>query len=73
MYGRKGIKGVKLIRQLPREFVAKIRQLDFAKIKKAAGPYLKDKEIEAVLKRKELLLKDIEAMIKASGEENFYY
>ena len=73
MYGRKGIKGVKLIRQLPREFVAKIRGFDFAKIKSAAGPYLKDKEIRAVLKRKELLLKDIEEMIKESGEDKFYY
>lgn len=73
IYGRKGIKGVKLIRQLPREFVAKIRELDFAKIKKAVGPYLKDKEVKAVLKRKELLLREIEAMIRESGEENFYY
>ena len=73
MYGRNGIKGVKLIRQLPREFVAKIRDLDFEKIKNALGPLLKDKEIKAILKRKELLLKDIEEMIKEIGEHNFYY
>ena len=73
MYGRDGIKGVKLIRQRPREFVAKIRDLDFEKIKNAVGPLLKDKEIKAILKRKELLLKDIEEMIKEIGEHNFYY
>ncbi len=73
MYGRNGIKAVKLIRQLPREFAAKIRDLDFEKIKNAVGPLLKDKEIKAILKRKELLLKDIEEMIKEIGEHNFYY
>lgn len=73
IYGRKGIKGEKPMRQLPRDFVEKIRQLDFAQIKKAVGPYLKDKEIEAILKRRDLLLKDIEATIKEEGEANFYY
>jgi len=73
MYGRNGIMGVKLIRKLPREFVAKIRDLDFEKIKNAVGPLLKDKEIKAILKRKELLLKDMEEMIKEIGEHNFYY
>jgi len=73
MYGRNGIRGVKLIRKLPREFAAKIRDLDFDKIKNAVGPLLKDKEIKAILKRKELLLKDMEEMIKEIGEHNFYY
>lgn len=73
VYGKNGIKGRKLFRQLPRAFVEKVKALDFDKIKKAVGPYLKDKEIKAILSRKELLLKEIEEMIKEKGEDEFLY
>lgn len=73
MFGKNGIQGVKLFRLLPRTFVEKIKALDFETIKKAVGPYLKDKEIKAVLKRKELLLKEIDEMIKEKGEDKVLY
>jgi len=73
MFGKNGIKGTKLIRQLPRAFVEKVKDLDFESIKAAVGPYLTDKEIKAVLKRKELLLKEIDEMIKEKGEDKFLY
>lgn len=73
MFGKNGIEGTKLIRQLPRAFVEKIKALDFDAIKKAVGPYLEDKEIKAVLKRKELLLKEIAEMIKEKGEDKVLY
>ena len=73
MFGKNGIMGVKFIRQLPKAFVEKIKALNFDNIQKAVGPYLKKKEINAILKRKELLLKEIEEMIKEKGEENVLY
>jgi len=73
MFGKNGIKGAKLYRVLPRTFVEKVKALSFENIKKALGPYLKDKEINAILSRKELFLKEIEEMIKEKGENNVLY
>jgi hypothetical protein len=73
MYGKEGIKEVKLIRSLPRSFVEKVKALNFDKIKNAVGPYLTDKEIKAVLSRREVLLKEIEDMISEQGEDKVLY
>lgn len=73
VFGKNGIKGQKLIRQLPRSFVDRIKALNYETIKKALGPYLNDKEINGILARKKLLLKEIEEIIKEKGEENFLY
>lgn len=73
MFGKNGIMGAKLFRQLPRTFMEKIKALDFETIKKAVGPYLTDKEIRAVLKRKELLLEEVAEMIKEKGEDKVLY
>lgn len=73
MYGQNGIKAKKLIRQLPRKFVERIKTLDYAAIKQAVGEYLTDKEIEAVLQRKVLLLTEIDSMAKIIGEDIFFY
>lgn len=73
MFGRSGITGDNPFRQLPRSFVEKIKTLNFDNVQKAVGPYLNKKEIDAILKRKELLLKEIEEMIKEKGEKNVLY
>jgi hypothetical protein len=73
VYGKNGIKERKLFRVLPRAFVEKIGALNFDNIKKAVGPYLEDKEIQAILARKELLLKEIDEMIKEQGEAKVLY
>ncbi len=73
MFGREGIQGEKMIRSLPRVLVERIRNLDEPSIKEAVGSYLDDTEIRAVLKRKILLLDEIEAMAGLYGEEKFYY
>jgi len=73
VYGKNGIKERKLFRILPLVFVEKIRTLNFDNIKKAVGSYLKDKEIEAILTRKELLLTEIDEMIKEKGEDRVLY
>jgi hypothetical protein len=73
MFGQNGIAGNKPFRRLPRVFVEKIKALTFDSIKSAVGPYLEDKEIKAILTRKDLLLKEIDEMIKEKGEDKVLY
>lgn len=79
MFGKNGIKKKSadgspfLFRTLPKSFVDKIKALDFKSIKDAVGTYLTDNEIEAILKRKTLLLTEIDEMIKESGEPKVLY
>jgi hypothetical protein len=78
MFGKNGLKKFAegrpiLFRRLPRAFVEAVKALTFERIKDAVGPYLTDKEIEAVMKRKILLLSEIEEMIKESGEAKVLY
>lgn len=78
MFGKNGLKKFAdgrpiLFRRLPRSFVEALKKLNFESIKAAVGPYLTDKEIEAILKRKVLLLAEIDDMIKESGEARVLY
>ncbi len=73
MFGREGIRGVKMIRTLPRKLVERIESLNENSIRGAVGPYLSEDEIQAILKRKVLLLDEIKAMVKMYGEERFFY
>jgi hypothetical protein len=73
MYGRNGIKGALMIRRLPRTFVEKVKALTPEDVETALIPYLKKKEIKAILARKELLLKEIQEMIQEVGEDKFLY
>jgi hypothetical protein len=73
MFGQNGITGNKPFRKLPRTFVEKIKTLTFDSIKNAVGPYLEDKEIKAILIRKDLFLKEIDEMIKEKGEDKVLY
>ena len=73
VYGLKGINGIKPMKQLPREFVDKMRSMDFELVKEIVGEYLKDKEIQAVLLRRDLILKEIEIWIKEKGEDKVLY
>jgi hypothetical protein len=78
MFGRNGIKmsaqGTPfLFRRLPRWFVDKLKGLTFESVKTAVGTTLTDKEIKAVIARRELLLKEIELMIGEQGEAAVLY
>jgi len=73
VFGKNGVLSQKLFRRLPREFVEKVRSLNFETINQAVGPYLTAEEIEAILTRKALLLDEIEEMIKEKGEANVLY
>jgi len=59
--------------QLPRAFVEKLRSLDAASIKAAVGEYLTDKEIDATLKRRDLMIAWIDKHIKEKSEEYVLY
>jgi hypothetical protein len=78
MNGRNGIKKTSdgkpfLFRRLPRWFVENVKKLDHKSIKEAVGPYLTEKEIDAVIKRKDILLAEIDLMIKENGEAKVLY
>ena len=62
-----------LFRTLPKAFVAGVRGLDAAGIRGAIGTALKEDEIDAVLARKALVLKEIDAMIAKDGEDKVLY
>ena len=61
------------MRELPRLFVEKIKGLDYGMIKGAVGEYLTDKEIQAVLTRKTLIVQEIDKLIAQYGESDILY
>ena len=61
------------MKELPREFVEKLKGLTFEPLKNALGDYLSDKQIKAILIRRDLILEEIDRMIKKYGEENVLY
>jgi len=78
MFGRNGIKRSDqgtpyLFRRLPRWFVEKIKALTFEDIKAAVGTTLKDREVEAILARKDILLKEVALMVREQGEAAVLY
>ena len=60
-------------RRLPRAFVDRIKALTFESIRTAVAPYMTEEEIRAVMARKDLVLKEIEEMIRAQGEAKVLY
>jgi hypothetical protein len=62
-----------IMKTLPRAFYEKIKSLNAEVIKNAVGEYLTDKEIEAVLVRKDLIVKWVEDRIKKMGEDKVLY
>lgn len=62
-----------IMKQLPRVLVEKIKALNSELVKDIVGEYLTDKEIEAVLIRKDLIIKWIDDHIKKLGEDKVLY
>jgi hypothetical protein len=78
MYGADGIKKASdghafLFRRLPRRFYEKIEILTFDSIRSALGDTLNDQEIRSVLARRDLLVKEIDAQIRKTGEADVLY
>jgi len=73
IYTEKHKEGPKIMKELPRAFVEKLKSLNFEIIKENVGEYLTEKEINAVLLRRDLILKVIDERIKKLGEDNVLY
>ena len=61
------------MRELPRAFVEKLKSLNFELISDIVGEYLTEKEINAVILRRGLILKVIDERIKELGEDKVLY
>ncbi|UCE22787.1 MAG: hypothetical protein JSV46_11435 [Candidatus Aminicenantes bacterium] len=73
IYDEKYKEGSRTMKELPRAFVEKLKAMNQEVVQEVVGEYLTDKEIEAVLKRKDLIIIWIENRIKEVGEENVLY
>jgi hypothetical protein len=65
--------GPKLMQQLPRDFVEKLKALDYDLLKETVGEYLTKKEIKAVLLRRDLILDWLDERISKKGETAVLY
>jgi hypothetical protein len=65
--------GPKLMKRLPKVIVEKLKSLNFEQIKDAVEEYLTDKEIEAVLARRDLIIEWLDKRIKELGEDKVLY
>ncbi len=61
------------MRELPRIFVERLRQLNYAILHEIAEKYLTEEEIQAVLTRRELLLDWLDAHFQLVGKDNALY
>ena len=73
IYTEKHKEGPKIMKKLPRAFVEKLKSLNFEIIRDAVGEYLTDKEIDAVLIRRDLILNAVDEQIKKFGEDQVLY
>ena len=73
IYTEKHKEGPKEMKELPRAFVEKLKNMDFDMMKEIVGEYLTDEEIEAVLIRRDLILEWLDKRIKKLGEDQVLY
>ena len=73
IFAPNGPEGPKLMSSLPRAVFEKAKALTFESIKAAVGDYLTGEEIRTMLVRRDLILKEIEALIKLNGEARTLY
>ena len=73
IYTEKHSAGPMTMKSLPRAFVKKLEGIDFDLIKRIVENYLTNEEIEAVLMRRDLILKEIDRLIKKNGEDKVLY
>ena len=73
IFSAKSPSGPKLMSELPRVVVEKLKALDFASVRSVVGDYLTDGEIRGVLLRRELILAEIERLVTVKGEDRVLY
>jgi hypothetical protein len=73
LYSARHPDGPKLMSELPRVLVDRVKALEFDTIRAAVGTYLTDGEIRAVLVRRDLVLQEIERIVQTNGEAKVLY
>ncbi|HPW18745.1 MAG TPA: hypothetical protein PLP83_10260 [Candidatus Aminicenantes bacterium] len=73
LYSAKNPEGPRLMSELPRAVVDRVRALDAATVRAVVGEYLTDEEIGAVLVRRDLVLREIARLVKVNGEAKVLY
>ena len=73
IYTEKHKEGPRIMRELPRTFVEKLKSLNFELIRDIVGEYLTDEEINAILLRRDLILEFVDERIKKLGEDKVLY
>lgn len=62
-----------IMKEIPKDLYEKLKTLNADVMKELVGEYLTDKEIEATLVRRELIIKWLDKRIKKMGEEKVLY
>jgi hypothetical protein len=73
IYTEKHPEGPMLMSELPRAIVDKVKTLTFSGIRAVTGDYLTDDEVRAVLIRRDLILAEVDRLVKKNGESNVLY
>lgn len=71
-YGEKNKEGL-ILKSMPKALLEKMEALDADRLKGIVGDNLTDDEIAAVLARRDLIVKHIDKLLKAGGEESVLY
>lgn len=73
LYSARSPDGPKLMSELPRALVERVKALDVETVRAAAGKYLSEAEARAVIVRRDLILLEIDRIIQANGEDKVLY
>jgi hypothetical protein len=73
LYSARSPDGPKLMSELPRAVVERVRALDLETVRAVAGKYLSEAEARAVIVRRDLVLQEIDRIIRANGEDKVLY
>jgi hypothetical protein len=61
------------MKRLPRAFVDKLKSMNVEIVKQVVGEYLTEKEIEAILLRRDLIIDNLNRRIEKLGEAAVLY
>jgi len=73
LYTARNPEGPKLMSELPRALVDRIKALNPAAIRSVVGDLLSAIEIDAVLLRRDLIMAEVDRLIRANGEDKVLY
>jgi len=73
LYSARSPDGPKLMSELPRAVVERVKALDLETVRAVAGKYLSEAEARAVIIRRDLVLQEIDRIIRTNGEDKVLY